>query len=622
MSIRFACSSCGKSYEVEDRWAGKRAKCKQCQASMEIPLAAAPAESVDDPYGLAETVDYSRRGTRKPEATEIDDESFTLPRRGSSPKRSQPSERQEFAPSPMLANMAWGFLVMGLAIFILPMFGFQLRKASKLPEGGQRALGVVLLVLSAIVFGVLQWRKRAAQTSRRDGGLSLGKIALMVGGAFLAFIGLLVLLAVLLPALRPGRSAAPATVADVGPVLPPGVPFPPAMPPGLAGPGVFVAPETNPIPSPGGAAAGARAVLSNGFAWQDPGPGLLREWNFRVDYRFEAGRPMPGMRYVWVVQSPNTRADQTQFTLGAEGTLDGGLMPRPGEAGPFETYLALETFGPGGPSKQVVSNTLPLATVNQPPPDSSPGRSPFPGPPGFAGPPGFPGPPGFAGPAPFPSVGPGSPPSPPGPPPRGRVGAEPGSGPAPALTGNYQTAIADLTQGDALKKRQAADWLARSEPLPEWRPQVLNGIEPLLTDTDLFARMAGSRALAKWADAGSVPSLIRLLDDENFVVRGESMKALGRLPDPRAAEALVNHFDEDRINAKRALTDMGPTAEPAIDKLLSHADWSTRKDGCEILETIGTRASLKPLQAAARDENALVRMFAGRAVQAIQKRGR
>ena len=206
----------------------------------------------------------------------------------------------------------------------------------------------------------------------------------------------------------------------------------------------------------------------------------------------------------------------------------------------------------------------------------------------------------------------------------GGVGVMPRSRPEPraksASTSEYQSAIADLTQGDAFKKRQAADWLARSEPLPEWRTDVLKGIEPLLSDTDLFGRMSGTRALAKWADASSVPSLIRLLEDDNFVVRGESMKALGRFPNAQAAEAIAKQFDKDRINAKNALLAIGPPAEAAVGKLLAHADWSIRKDGCEILGAIGGRDSLPLLQTAARDSNGLVRMVAGRAVLAIQKR--
>jgi hypothetical protein len=43
MSITFACGSCGKSFTVDDKFAGKKGKCKQCGEMMEIPSQAAAA---------------------------------------------------------------------------------------------------------------------------------------------------------------------------------------------------------------------------------------------------------------------------------------------------------------------------------------------------------------------------------------------------------------------------------------------------------------------------------------------------------------------------------------------------------------------------------------------------
>ena len=37
MSITFACGSCGKSFTVDDKFAGKKGKCKQCGGVMQIP---------------------------------------------------------------------------------------------------------------------------------------------------------------------------------------------------------------------------------------------------------------------------------------------------------------------------------------------------------------------------------------------------------------------------------------------------------------------------------------------------------------------------------------------------------------------------------------------------------
>ncbi len=46
MSISFACNNCGKQYTVDEKLSGKKAKCKSCSASMNIPEAAAMAQPV------------------------------------------------------------------------------------------------------------------------------------------------------------------------------------------------------------------------------------------------------------------------------------------------------------------------------------------------------------------------------------------------------------------------------------------------------------------------------------------------------------------------------------------------------------------------------------------------
>lgn len=45
MSITFACESCGKSFTLDDKFAGKKGKCKQCGALMAIPEATASRAS-------------------------------------------------------------------------------------------------------------------------------------------------------------------------------------------------------------------------------------------------------------------------------------------------------------------------------------------------------------------------------------------------------------------------------------------------------------------------------------------------------------------------------------------------------------------------------------------------
>jgi hypothetical protein len=43
MSITFACGHCGKTFTLDDKFAGKKGKCKQCGSTMQIPDAAQPS---------------------------------------------------------------------------------------------------------------------------------------------------------------------------------------------------------------------------------------------------------------------------------------------------------------------------------------------------------------------------------------------------------------------------------------------------------------------------------------------------------------------------------------------------------------------------------------------------
>jgi nitrate reductase NapAB chaperone NapD len=49
MSISFACEECGKSFTIDDKFAGKKGRCKGCGAVMQIPEAGTPVEDV---YGF------------------------------------------------------------------------------------------------------------------------------------------------------------------------------------------------------------------------------------------------------------------------------------------------------------------------------------------------------------------------------------------------------------------------------------------------------------------------------------------------------------------------------------------------------------------------------------------
>lgn len=61
MSISVTCQNCRKEYRVDDRLGGKKARCKQCGAIMEVPEATAPeAARNDDPFALMEQAEAEK----------------------------------------------------------------------------------------------------------------------------------------------------------------------------------------------------------------------------------------------------------------------------------------------------------------------------------------------------------------------------------------------------------------------------------------------------------------------------------------------------------------------------------------------------------------------------------
>lgn len=77
MTISFACPECAKKYKVEDKFGGKKIKCRECNAVMPIPEAEPLVEAVDEWEEPAKPQKPSRKPVPKPE--EDDDDGFGQP---------------------------------------------------------------------------------------------------------------------------------------------------------------------------------------------------------------------------------------------------------------------------------------------------------------------------------------------------------------------------------------------------------------------------------------------------------------------------------------------------------------------------------------------------------------
>ena len=76
MSIKVSCDGCGKSYQVDDRFAGKKAKCKACGHGMQVPGARAVASASASPTKPSSK--SSTKPSRKPVETDDSAGEFDL----------------------------------------------------------------------------------------------------------------------------------------------------------------------------------------------------------------------------------------------------------------------------------------------------------------------------------------------------------------------------------------------------------------------------------------------------------------------------------------------------------------------------------------------------------------
>jgi hypothetical protein len=185
--------------------------------------------------------------------------------------------------------------------------------------------------------------------------------------------------------------------------------------------------------------------------------------------------------------------------------------------------------------------------------------------------------------------------------------------------------LADLNDKDEWVRRRALESLARSAPDPEHHDDVIKALGSSIHDGTPSVRAAAVRALAAWANADDVPALIVPLDDDAPEVRREAIRALGRVKDARAVQAVARHLaDPDAFvsnDVSRLLRQFGPAAEREVDRYLMADDPRVATRACQILQSIGTSASIPALRVAAVGKSSAARA-AQNALKAIASRER
>jgi HEAT repeat protein len=103
-------------------------------------------------------------------------------------------------------------------------------------------------------------------------------------------------------------------------------------------------------------------------------------------------------------------------------------------------------------------------------------------------------------------------------------------------------ALLTLKSPEQDARQAAAEWLAGATPDPQRGPEVTQALEPLLEDSNVWARDPAAKALCRWAtrdDKRAAPVLARHLSDPfNSVMFGKALETIG----PAAEGEAVKYF--------------------------------------------------------------------------------
>ena len=191
----------------------------------------------------------------------------------------------------------------------------------------------------------------------------------------------------------------------------------------------------------------------------------------------------------------------------------------------------------------------------------------------------------------------------------------------PAGTDWTAQVLFDLKSPNLQRRKDALRRISDTPPDEKKRVEIASAIEPMLQDPDSFARCDAAKALAAWGGKENVPALIEALHDPAFNVVWAVFDALERMKDPSSAEPVAAFLatQQNRNNAAKVLKAIGAPAEPAVIKYLTHGDVFVRMEAAHILKEIGTDKCVPDLQGLIRATNnqGLDAMAAGEALDTL-----
>jgi hypothetical protein len=144
-------------------------------------------------------------------------------------------------------------------------------------------------------------------------------------------------------------------------------------------------------------------------------------------------------------------------------------------------------------------------------------------------------------------------------------------------------------------------WFA-SQPLDfNRRREVARAIDACCKSSDQWVAYDAAGALQKWGDSESIKPLVDLYNTvSEGAIRHRIVETLGNLRDAKSSKALVlimRTHPEHRRTAADSLRRLGRVGETDVQTLLNDAEPELVREGCRILNNVGTSDSLAELEA-------------------------
>jgi len=206
--------------------------------------------------------------------------------------------------------------------------------------------------------------------------------------------------------------------------------------------------------------------------------------------------------------------------------------------------------------------------------------------------------------------------------------------PIPVPTEPAPPAGSEVSIDEAIEALKAGDmsykklyWpmrtIKRGPVNPKRREEVATLLDPVLITENLTIRRAAQDAILVWGTKKNIPTLLKLLEYNDYGDRQAAMKALGAIGGTKeSAKSLAAKLpDRDyRSTATTALKQMGPFAEEVIWLYIGHPDDSVHDSACKVLGQVGSSKSLIKLRALRPESSSSRRSDINSAISEMEKR--